>query len=96
MIVLLVAFLSGILTSVSMYWWPQIPTSPHPAEGRVYPLNNHGHYTYMNESEYRLRTRIWWAFPILLAIIAVIQHFIDPFDGQRKRRLYGQPPREFH
>jgi hypothetical protein len=94
-IILVATFFSCLLLSVSMYSWPDMPTSPRPAEGRIYPLNDHGHYTYMNEPEHRLRTVIWWVLPILIVAICTIQHFKDPSGEQRKWRLYGRVPREF-
>jgi hypothetical protein len=80
------------LISFSMYWWPNIPSSPQPAEGRIYPLNNHGHYTYMNRSEYLLEQIPFWIYPLFLAAFAAIQYFADPFDELRRRRLYRWPP----
>jgi hypothetical protein len=76
----------------SLFWWPHIPSSPRPAEGRIYPLNNHGHYTYMNESEHLLWEITRGTFPILFFAFAGIQHFIDPFEVKRRRRIYGQTP----
>jgi hypothetical protein len=75
-----------------MYWWPNIPPSPRLAEGRVYPLNDHGYYTYMNRSEYTLREVIGWFWPPLVIALGAIQYFVDPFGELRRRRLYGRPP----
>jgi hypothetical protein len=50
--VLFVTTFASSLIDVSMFWWPDMPSSPRPSEGRVYQLNNHGHYTYMNRREY--------------------------------------------
>jgi hypothetical protein len=65
-----------------------------PAEGRIYPLNNHGNYTYMNEWEHRLDETLSLMCPFLFVGLALIVHFIDPFDEKRKRR-YGSPPAGF-
>lgn len=73
------------MVGVSMYWWPNIPSTPEPSEGRVYPLNNHGHYTYMNRSEHLLHLIPFLIYPVFLPAFAAIQHFLDPFD---KKRLY--------
>ena len=94
-IVLIVILVASLAISISMYDWPDMPSSPKPSEGRIYPLNNHGHYTYMNESEYRLRQIIWSAWLPLLLLLVTIQHFIDPFGERRRRELYGSPPRNF-
>ena len=50
----------------------------------MYPLNNHGHYAYMNESEDRLRRMFWLLFPLLFGGLAAIHHFADPFDAKRR------------
>lgn len=94
-IVLVATLLACLLVSVSMYSWPSIPSSPRPAEGRVYPLNDHGHYTYMNRSEYLLREVIALIWAPLVIALGVIQYFVDPFDELRRRRLYGRPPSDF-
>jgi hypothetical protein len=93
-IILLVTYMSGALLNISMYWWPNIPTYPRPAEGRIYPLNNHGHYTYMNEREYRFQETTGLILPAVLLSLFLINYFIDPFDEKRKRR-YGSPPAGF-
>lgn len=91
-IVLLVAFLGTFAVDFSMFYWPSIPSSPRPAEGRVYPLNNHGRYTYMNRREYLLDEAVRLVLPIILAAMAAIHYFVDPFDVKRRRHLYGRPP----
>jgi hypothetical protein len=75
-----------VLIGSSMYWWPGIPSSPLPSEGRVYPLNNHGHYTYMNRQEHLLHESAWWIFFALFFPYAAIIHFVDPFDEKRRLR----------
>jgi hypothetical protein len=94
MVTLAVAYAACFLVSSSMYWWPDMPKSPSPAKGRVYALNNHGHYTYMNGWEHRLNETIWLVPPLLFAGLALIMHFVDPFDEKRKHR-YGSPPPGF-
>jgi hypothetical protein len=88
-VLLAVCFLTGF----SMYWWPGIPPSPRPAEGRVYPLNNHGTYTYMNRQEYLLNQSVRWMFLVLLLPCAAIIHFVDPFDEKRRWRPVIPPRR---
>jgi hypothetical protein len=85
-IILLVLLLADLVILLSMYWWPGIPSSPRPAEGRVYPLNNHATYTYMNRREYLLEESLRWIFPALFFPLAAIIHFIDPFDAKRRWR----------
>jgi|ERR1700678_4514246 uncharacterized membrane protein len=91
---LMVIYFALFLINFSMYWWPDMPTSPGPAKGRIYPLNNHGHYTYMNEREHRLNETWWMLLPLLVVSLGLIIHFIDPFDEKRKHR-YGSPPPGF-
>lgn len=76
----------------SMYFWPGIPSSPQPSEGRVYPLNNHGHYTYMNRQEYLLNQWSFWIFPALFLPAALIEYFVDPLNRKRRWRPV-HPPR---
>jgi hypothetical protein len=83
------------LIGLSMFWWPNIPSFPRPEEGRIYPLNNHGHYTYMNERERLIQELSWAGSPALLFTFAAIQYFADPFDQLRRRRTYGSRPRSF-
>ena len=71
------------LIGISLYWWPSIPSNPRPAEGRIYPLNNHGHRTYMNRSEYLLHVLPFWIYPPFLLAYGAILHFVDPFDQKR-------------
>jgi hypothetical protein len=95
MVALAVAYGACFLIDLSMYWWPDMPTLPNPAQGRVYALNNHGYYTYMNAWEQRLHNTIFFLMlPLLFAGIGLIMHFVDPFDVKRKRR-YGSPPPGF-
>ena len=94
MVTLMVVYFACFLVDFSMYWWPDMPTSPRPAEGRVYPLNKHSHYTYMNEREHRLHEATWLFLPFVLLGLGLIFHFVDPFDEKRKRR-YGSPPPGF-
>jgi hypothetical protein len=91
-VALVVSLAVSFLINISMYWWPDIPSSPRPTEGRVYPLNNHGHYTYMNRQEYLFNMALSWAFPALFFPLAAIQHFLDPFDQKRRWRPV-RPPR---
>jgi hypothetical protein len=87
-----IPMLASFLISFSMYWWPSIPSATRPSEGRVYPLNNHGTYTYMNRNEYLLEHAMWWIYPVGLPALAAIEHFIDPFDRKRRWREV-RPPR---
>ena len=88
-----VLVLACTLIIVSMYWWPDMSTSPRPEEGRIYPLNNHGHSTYMNEWEHQLERMLFATNFLTLAAMGAIYHFVDPFDFKRRiRPSYPVPP----
>jgi hypothetical protein len=89
---LFVVFGVTFAVNVSMYFWPSIPSSPRPAEGRIYPLNNHGKHTYMNRQEYLLDEDSRLVLPIILVAIGAIYYFVDPFE-QKKRQRSLRPPR---
>jgi len=72
----------------SMYYWPNIPPTPHPEQGRVYALNNHGTYTYMNRREYLLNQAGFYVMLVCVGAFALIENYIDPF--RRKNR--PRPP----
>jgi len=77
---------------IPTHWWPNIPSAPRPAEGRIYPLNNHAHYAHMNRSEYRLRE---WMLscspPVVVLAPGAFRYFADLFGELCRRRLYGRP-----
>jgi hypothetical protein len=91
-IVLFTAMFVAFFVNLSMYWWPNIPYSPDPTTGRVYALNNHGTYTYMNKTESDLR----WALSIFhffgLGALLLIYYSVDPFDLKRRLRPLYPPP----
>src|SRR4051794_719099 len=91
LIVFVATYALFFLVGLSMFWW-QMPSSPHPAQGRIYALNNHGHVTYMNRKEYDLQTASFWLALFLIPAISAIQHFVDPFDERKKLRPL-RPPR---
>jgi hypothetical protein len=49
----------------------------------------------MNKQEYLLDDVVSVILPILLAAMAAIHYFVDPFDVKRRWHLYGWPPRDF-
>lgn len=90
-ILLLTIFLVCLLIALSMPFWSNIPSEPQPSEGRIYPLNNHGHYTYMNRREYLLNQAAEWTMPAVFFPFFAIQYFIDPFDRKRRWRPLRPP-----
>jgi hypothetical protein len=83
-----------VMLVISMFWWPNIPSTPRPDEGRIYPLNNHGSYTYMNRREYLMQEATPFVVVPVLAALAAINYLVDPFDNERKR-IYGRAPHDF-
>jgi hypothetical protein len=90
--VLFVTAFTSFLIALSMFWWPDMPSSPRPSEGRVYPLNNHGHYTYMNGREYLLSWVLDDVSFVGMAGFATICFFVDPFNFKRRLRPLRPPP----
>jgi hypothetical protein len=86
MIVLVVAIFTSLAVEVSMYYWPGIPPVPDARQGRIYPLDNHGGYTYMNRQEYLLRGSLFWIFFVCFSAAAAIEQFLDPFDRKLRPR----------
>ena len=88
-----VLVLACTLIIVSMYWWPDMSTSPHPDEGRIYPLNAERPSVYMNEWEFLLRRALIATHLLSLAAIGAVYYFVDPFDFKRRiRPSYPVPP----
>ncbi len=84
-IVCVVASVAMFLYGMSFYYI-HLPSTPAPEIGRIYPLNNHGYYTFMTHREY-LEHEISTNLCILPFVIAVlIDYFYDPFD--RRARGY--------
>jgi hypothetical protein len=94
-VLLFVVYAAIFIVDFSMFYWPSIPLSPKPAEGRIYPLNNHGRYTYMNRREYLLDEDGRLIGFLLLGGIMAICYFVDPFDFKGRQRRYRRPPAEF-
>ena len=91
-ILLVTIFLACLLIALSMPFWSGIPSEPKPSEGRAYPLNNHGQYTYMNRRESLLNSAAEWTMPAVFFPYFAIQYFVDPFDRKRRWREV-RPPR---
>lgn len=85
-IALIVIAFASFAVGISMYYWPSIPASPDPKHGCVYPLNNHGRYTYMTRNEYILSEGSSWVFLLCFAAGAAIDQFLDPFARRLRRR----------
>jgi hypothetical protein len=84
--------------SAVSYIFVDAPTQPDPLTGRIYPLNNHGHVTYLTRREDRTRKALFVA-AVTLATTAI---FIDWRTGSGRsnrkssnlRRSNRQDPRQ--
>ena len=94
-VLLFAVFSTTFIVAFSMFYWPSIPSDPKPAEGRIYPLNNHGRHTYMTRREYLVQEDAQIILPLTLASIGAIYYFIDPFDQKNRQRRYRRPPPDF-
>jgi hypothetical protein len=70
----------------SMYFWPSIPSAPHPEQGRLYALNNHAAYTYMNRREYLLHEASLYVLLACGGAAVLIENFVDPFNRKSRPR----------
>ena len=75
----------------SMFYWPTIPSSPKPSEGRIYSFNNHGKHTYMNRQEFLIRRAGDAIVPLAVLAAVAIGYFIDPFDQKGRALRYRRP-----
>jgi hypothetical protein len=91
-IALIIVTYGSFITMISMFWWPSIPPAPRPAEGRVFALNDHGRYTYMNKKEHDLQQSLFASFLVGAGFVILIQYFADPFDCKRQYRVIRPAP----
>lgn len=82
MIMAIVVLLSTICfgQALSFYYRPNLPTTPQPQIGRIYPLNNHGWITYLTKEEWYLYNFLYAMAAFYLILFALIGWFIDPFN----------------
>jgi hypothetical protein len=85
-VLMLVGIAYFLIFGFSMYFWSSLPAAPQPDQGRVYPLNNHGAYTYMNSRESLLHEASFWVCLVCSTGAGLIDHFVDPFDRKSRRR----------
>ena len=55
------------------------PSVPNPLEGRVYPLNTHGSWVYLNAREHWLLNSLMILFLMLFVIAIAIDRLKKPF-----------------
>lgn len=77
---------ASFAVGISMYYWPGIPAAADASKGRVYVLNNHGRYTYMNRKEYLLNESLFGMSVVCFAGAFIIDRFLDPFDRKLRPR----------
>jgi hypothetical protein len=59
------------------------PTSPNSLEGRVYPLNTHGDWVYLNAQEHFLLTSLYVVFVALALLAIAIDWLKNPYQVTR-------------
>jgi hypothetical protein len=75
------------------FYYRDLPDKPQPELGRIYPLNNHGYYTYMTKRETVEQEASEVAFTVLFVLAIIIDQFIDPFDrGKLEKSTTKRPP----
>ncbi len=75
------------------FYYRHLPNKPEPELGRIYPLNNHGYYTYMTGGEQLQQQVSEFLSIVLFALAVLINHFIDPFDRcKREEAVNKRPP----
>jgi len=62
------------------FYYLGLPTTPDPEIGRIYPLNNHGYYTFMTRRQYLEHEICIDIFMLPFVIAILIDYFYDPFD----------------
>jgi hypothetical protein len=71
----LVGFLIGlgVLCFVGnfAFYLADFPTVPDSAVGRIYPLNNHGHITYLTDAQMLVRSTLFISAIVCAALAAV-------------------------
>jgi hypothetical protein len=65
------------------FYFGKFPATPQPAQGRIYPLNNHGYITYLTKHDTITQEVSFVLFGVLFATAALINHFIEPFDTRK-------------
>ena len=68
------------------FYYRDFPNKPQPELGRIYPLNNHGYFTFLTRREHLEREISIDTFLIPFGIAVLIDHFFDPFDRRSKGR----------
>ena len=73
-LVLVIAF--GFALS---FYYRDLPRTPQPEVGRIYPLNNHGTILYLNEHEKREQEASFAICLVMFFVLVVIDYFFDTY-----------------
>src|SRR5438132_12394395 len=89
MITLLVLYTICFAEALSFYYKSDLPSTPQPQLGRIYPLNNHGWITYLTKEESYMRNFLSAMGLLFFILFVAIGWFFDPFNcfanGGRKK-----------
>jgi len=78
-----IAFLASLAFAVS-FFFRDLPNRPHPELGRIYPLNNHGYYLYLNRKEHLAQEVSEYVSFGLFLFILPIDLLFKPFEEQER------------
>ncbi len=90
---------SGILGLVAViafgfglsFCYRDLPRTPQPQVGRIYPLNNHGTILYLNEHEKREQEASFVVCVVMFFVLVAIDYFFDPYN---RRNAYSPSMRK--
>lgn len=74
------------------FYYRDLPNTPQPDLGRIYPLNNHGYLLYMTHGEQVQQQASFAIFALLFVVVAVTNHFLDPFENNGGNELRRAQP----
>ncbi len=86
LILCLVGMVLAFAFGISFYY-RDLPSKPQPEAGRIYPLNNHGYYTYMTKREEVQQEISEFVFGVLFVLAILIDRFLDPFDRRKEEQF---------
>jgi hypothetical protein len=70
------------------FYFRDFPSEPHPQLGRVYPIHYHQFVLCLTEREEFEHVFSLFLAAVLLASVAIIDLFVDPFDRPKRESLW--------
>jgi hypothetical protein len=80
----------SVMCSVSVWFWPNIPTESRPESGNVFPMNMHGTTVYWTQTE--LRVHNWLGLPGLCVFFVgvLLQRHVDSLKKRSELEAIGR------